>query len=66
MKSQIPRMAELYGVPQHREFNQKMSEKEMSVVTGSMKNGRAHDITLYIRKDNGFIFIAKHFYPKDL
>ncbi len=35
---------------------------------GSLRldNGRAHDVTLYIEKDNGYIFIAKPFYPAGL
>ena len=66
LKPQIPRMESLFGTPHTREYTQKMTISDMSVVTGSMKNGRSHDITLYIRKDDGYIFIAKHFYPKDL
>ena len=59
-------MESLYGTPQIREFTQKMTISDMSVVTGSMKNGRAHDVTMYIRKNDSYIFIAKHFYPKGL
>jgi len=66
LKLQIPRMEELYGIPIHKTFNQPMTDSDMAVVTGSMKNGRAHDITLYIRKDDEYIFIAKHFYPQGL
>ena len=66
LKSQIPRMEKLYGVPVYKTFTQPMTERDMAVVTGSMKNGRAHDITLYIRKNESYIFIAKHFYPQGL
>jgi 8-oxo-dGTP pyrophosphatase MutT (NUDIX family) len=31
-----------------------------------MRDGRAHDITLFIAKDDGYIFIAKPFYPPGL
>ncbi len=63
---QVGSMEALYGKPEELSFVQAMTKRELSVVSGSMKNGRAHDITMYIKKNNGFIFIAKHFYPPGL
>ncbi|UCC80825.1 MAG: NUDIX hydrolase [Candidatus Zixiibacteriota bacterium] len=63
---QIPRMEELYGRPDEAAFVQPVTPDEYERISRSMKNGRAHDITLYIKKESGYIFIAKHFYPPGL
>jgi len=63
---QIPRMEKLYGHPDKATFVQPVTPEEYERIALSMKNDRAHDITLYIRKDDGYIFIAKHFYPPGL
>ncbi len=59
-------MERLYGHPDELAVTQPMTSGDMAVVKGSMKNGRAHDITLYIRKGESYIFIAKPFYPPGL
>ncbi len=43
-----------------------MSSAEMDIVRGSQRNGRAHDITMFIHKGKQLLFNAKHFYPKEL
>jgi 8-oxo-dGTP pyrophosphatase MutT (NUDIX family) len=43
-----------------------MGAVEFSNLKKSQKNGRSHDVTLFIRKDDKFIVIAKHFYPPGL
>lgn len=63
---QIPLMEKLYGRPDKIAFVQPVTPEEFERIARSMKNDRAHDITLYIKKDNGYIFIAKHFYPPGL
>ncbi len=59
-------MEMLYGKPDCLSTTQKMTAGELGVVRASMKEGRAHDITLYIKKGDGYIFIAKPFYPPGL
>jgi ADP-ribose pyrophosphatase YjhB (NUDIX family) len=59
-------MVTLHGEPDRLATVQEMTPDELDVVRSSMKDGRAHDITLYIKKDNGYIFIAKPFYPPGL
>jgi 8-oxo-dGTP pyrophosphatase MutT (NUDIX family) len=56
----------LYGKPDCLDKTQEMTVDELAVVRASMKEGRAHDITLYIKKGSGYIFIAKPFYPPGL
>jgi 8-oxo-dGTP pyrophosphatase MutT (NUDIX family) len=59
-------MEDLYGRPDEAAFVQPVTPYEYERIARSMKDDRAHDITLYIKKDNGYIFIAKHFYPPGL
>ena len=63
---QIQQMEKLYGCPDEIAFVQPVTPEEYKRIARSMKNGRAHDITLYIKKEDGYIFIAKHFYPPGL
>jgi len=62
----IALMEEKYGCPAEYETEIEMTPNELDVVSRSQKNGRAHDITLFIFKGNQFLFNAKHFYPPDL
>jgi ADP-ribose pyrophosphatase YjhB (NUDIX family) len=59
-------MEKIYGSPDELDYTQPVTPREYERIRGSMKNGRAHDITLYIQKDGGYIFIAKHIYPPGL
>jgi len=59
-------MVELYGEPDRLTTLQEMTPGELEMVRSSMKDGRAHDITIYIKKEGGYIFIAKPFYPPEL
>ena len=56
----------LYGTPKLASFEFKISNSEEKIIRASQKNGRMHDVTLYIVKDGQIIVIAKHFYPSDL
>jgi ADP-ribose pyrophosphatase YjhB (NUDIX family) len=62
----IARMAARYGVPQRRESRFEVPLHEVERIKSSQKSGRNHDVTLYIRKGNQLIVIAKHFYPPGL
>ncbi len=42
------------------------AEKELARIGESQRDGRAHDITIMIRKNDRYLFIAKHFYPRSL
>jgi 8-oxo-dGTP pyrophosphatase MutT (NUDIX family) len=66
LMSQIPEMERLYGIPDILTLTVSADQPEIDRIKRSMKRGRAHDITLYIYKDDGFIFIAKPFYPSGL
>jgi ADP-ribose pyrophosphatase YjhB (NUDIX family) len=66
LKAQLEDMETLYGRPDVVSKVQSMRPEELKVVRSSMKDGRAHDITLYIEKGDGFIFVAKPFYPPGL
>jgi 8-oxo-dGTP pyrophosphatase MutT (NUDIX family) len=59
-------MERLFGVPDCLSTTQEMTPTQLNIVRASMKNGRNHDITLFIAMDNGYIFIAKPFYPPGL
>lgn len=66
VSAQTEKMEMLYGKPDCLNKTQKMTVEELAIVRASMKEGRAHDITLYIKKGDGYIFIAKPFYPPGL
>lgn len=66
LSSQIAEMEGLYGHPDYLTFTVNATSKEIDRIRSSMKRGRAHDITLFIAKDDGYIFISKHFYPPGL
>jgi len=55
-----------YGEPVLRTTRFEMGKREFEGLKGSQKNGRSHDITLYIRKGEEFVVNAKHFYPAGL
>jgi ADP-ribose pyrophosphatase YjhB (NUDIX family) len=59
----IARMAARYGAPQRREFRFEAPFHEVQRIRSTQKNGRNHDVTLYIRKGDQLVVIAKHFYP---
>ena len=64
--STIKSLKDQYGQPEIAVFNIDVSEVEYKRIQASQKNGRKHDVTLYIIKDNQIIVIAKHFYPPGL
>ena len=55
-----------FGHPEHASFSFETTQKEFDFIRSTQKNGRKHDITLYIFKDDRIIVIAKPFYPPGL
>jgi ADP-ribose pyrophosphatase YjhB (NUDIX family) len=65
-EKQITAMAERYGQPERADFSFETSQEEYDRIRASQKNGRRHDITMYILKDDRLVVIAKPFYPEGL
>ena len=59
-------MEELYGQPAFREFIIPCSQQEVEFVRSTQRDGRNYDVTVYIRKAEKLVVIAKHFYPPNL
>jgi 8-oxo-dGTP pyrophosphatase MutT (NUDIX family) len=59
-------LVERYGTPQTVRFTIPIDDEQFQRIKSSQKNGRCHDFTLYIIKDDRLIVIAKHFYPPGL
>jgi ADP-ribose pyrophosphatase YjhB (NUDIX family) len=53
-----------YGSPEVIHLRQAMIAFEFDLLVGSMKNDRAHDVTLFIFKDSDIIAIRKHMHPE--
>lgn len=55
-----------YGTPVEREMEYEISAWEHDVVVGSMRRGRAHDVTFFIRKSDDpemLVVVSKPFFP---
>lgn len=52
-----------YGLPEELSFAYEMTEAEFEMVRASQKNGRAHDVTLFIIDDGRVVVIRKPMYP---
>ena len=66
LSAQVAEMEKRYGHPDYLTFAVETTEREIARIRSSMRHGRAHDVTLFISKDDGYIFISKHFYPPGL
>jgi ADP-ribose pyrophosphatase YjhB (NUDIX family) len=62
----IARMCARFGDPQRQSFQFETLPDEFNMIRSSQKNGRNHDVTLYIRKGDKLVVIAKHPYPEGL
>jgi 8-oxo-dGTP pyrophosphatase MutT (NUDIX family) len=62
----IRRMEVQYGVPARNRVDIPCTPRELDRIKGSQKEGRNHDVTLYIRKERQWIVMAKHVYPPGL
>jgi ADP-ribose pyrophosphatase YjhB (NUDIX family) len=63
----IERMMEKYGEPRRLSLSFEITPPEFSMLRGSRKHGRNHDITLFIFRDRRygeFAGIAKHMFPQ--
>ena len=60
---EIKRMERLYGRPAEDHVSFEMGERDWGVLRGSQTAGRAHDVTLYVRRGEDVAVIAKHNYP---
>jgi 8-oxo-dGTP pyrophosphatase MutT (NUDIX family) len=52
-----------YGTPEEVSFRYEMTEKEFNAVLRSQKDGRAHDVTLFIVESANIVVIKKPMYP---
>jgi ADP-ribose pyrophosphatase YjhB (NUDIX family) len=66
LKDQVPVMEKRFSAPDYLARVQPVSPTDFSYIKSTMVDGRAHDITFFISKDDGYIFIAKPFYPPGL
>ena len=60
---EIARMERLYGRPAEDRVAFEMARKDWGILRGSQVNGRAHDVTVYVRRGDEVAVIAKHSYP---
>ncbi len=65
-QAMIDLMVILHGTPRWVKFAFPVNADEYRRIKASQKNGRKHDFTLYIFKDDQIVVIAKHFYPPGL
>jgi len=56
-------MALRFGVPERVWFEFPVLKDEFDRIRASQKQRRRHDATVYVRKDEQFVVIAKPFYP---
>jgi len=59
-------MKRRFGEPDYLSRIQPVTSKELEFIKSTTMNGRIHDITLFISKNDGYIFISKAFYPPGL
>ena len=52
-----------YGTPAEVSLSYEMTRREFDMVRRSQKHGRAHDVTLFILKENSVVVIKKPMYP---
>jgi ADP-ribose pyrophosphatase YjhB (NUDIX family) len=64
--SDIAEIEEVFGIPRELYTDIKMTPRELLRLRQSQVSGRAHDVTLFIFKDDKMLFTAKHFYPPGL
>ncbi len=60
---EIARMERLYGRPAEDRVAFEMARKDWGILRGSQVDGRAHDVTVYVRRGDEVAVIAKHSYP---
>ncbi len=65
-EAMIAEAAEQFGEPERVEFRINATPAELDRIKSSQRNGRNHDVTLYIHKDDRIVVIAKPMYPPGL
>jgi len=65
-ENMIADMAARYGQPERAGFRYELPADQFGRIRASQKHGRNHDVTVYIRKGDDFVVIAKHMYPPEL
>jgi ADP-ribose pyrophosphatase YjhB (NUDIX family) len=66
LEEALKQLRTLYGTPQRVSFTIPVDAVQFEHIRASQKDGRKHDFTLYIIKDDQIIVIAKHSYPAGL
>jgi len=62
----IAAMVVRYGKPYERSYRLDVTAKEVARIRSSQKDGRNHDVTLYVSKGDHLLVMAKHIYPPGL
>lgn len=62
----IEHLAEEYGLPEPWHTGVLCYPDEFGMICASQRDGRNHDVTVYIRKGEKLVVNAKHFYPPGL
>lgn len=62
----IAGMAARFGAPYERSFHFDVTAKEVARIKSSQKDGRDHDVTLYVSHADRLLVMAKHIYPPGL
>lgn len=63
-QEEIKKIEQRYGRPLEIHLEIKMREDEIALLKESMKDGRTHDVTLFILIDNKVVVIQKPFHPE--
>lgn len=55
-----------YGQPKRAHFTSECTSAHFDFIRSTQKRNRAHDVTLYVLKDEHIVVNAKHFYPQGM
>jgi ADP-ribose pyrophosphatase YjhB (NUDIX family) len=53
-----------YGTPKNVSLGEEMQDGEWALLRHSMRDGRKHDVTVFILKEGRIVVIKKHMHPK--
>jgi 8-oxo-dGTP pyrophosphatase MutT (NUDIX family) len=65
-EEELTQLADRFGEPTRQSFRVPASPEEIEFIKSTRRDGRYHDFTLYIFRDDKVIVNAKHFYPPGL
>jgi hypothetical protein len=63
-QSELNKLARQYGKPHRIDFTIEMTPEEFDLVKRTAKQGRYHDVTIFIRYQGKYAVIEKHAYAK--